>query len=59
MMIVLLFNDINHFFLDNKGNILAAGNLIPFDEINRKTRVFTLSNITSYNIHQKNIKNLQ
>jgi len=30
------FNDINHFFLAKKGNILVAENLIPFEEINEK-----------------------
>ncbi|WP_298495109.1 Glu/Leu/Phe/Val dehydrogenase dimerization domain-containing protein [uncultured Algibacter sp.] len=30
------FNDINHFFLAKKGNTLAADNLIPFEEINKK-----------------------
>ncbi|TXG40121.1 Glu/Leu/Phe/Val dehydrogenase dimerization domain-containing protein [Seonamhaeicola maritimus] len=30
------FNDISHFFLSKKGNTLAAENLIPFEEANRK-----------------------
>ncbi len=39
------FHDINHFFLNKKGNTLAAENLIPFDEANEriwsiKTEIF-------------------
>ncbi|WJJ97505.1 Glu/Leu/Phe/Val dehydrogenase dimerization domain-containing protein [Algibacter luteus] len=30
------FNDICHFFLAKKGNTLAADNLIPFEEINKR-----------------------